>query len=111
MTPEYEVTGDGPPAVLVHAAIADSRMWDAQWRTWSSRFRLVRYDLRGYGGTTLVPGPYSHARDLVAILEEVGPAAVVGVSLGGRVALEAAIARPELVSALACVGSALPDHD
>ena len=111
MTTAYEAAGDGPTVVLVHAGIADSRMWDAQWRTWSERFRLVRYDLRGYGRSPLSPGRYSHARDLVAILEEVGPAAVVGVSMGGRTALEAAVARPELVTALVLVGAGGPDHE
>ena len=111
MRPEYEVTGDGPTIVLVHAGIADSRMWDAQWKSFARSHRVVRYDLRGYGRSPLAPGPNSHGRDLVAVLEQVGPGAVVGVSMGGRVALEAAVARPELVTALVLVGSAGPDHD
>ena len=111
MTLAYEVTGDDPTVVLVHAGIADSRMWDAQWTSFSRSHRVVRYDMRGYGRSPLPPGPYSDGRDLVGILEEVGPAAVVGVSMGGRVALEATVARPELVRALVLVGAAGPDHD
>ena len=107
----HEIAGDGPTVVLVHAGIADSRMWHPQWATYPARFRVVRYDLRGFGSSPLLPEPYSHARDLVALLEEVGPASVVGVSLGGRVALEAAVARPDLVEALVLVGAGLPDHD
>ena len=111
MTPEYEVAGDGPTVVLVHAGIADSRMWDAQWESFARRHRVVRYDLSGYGRSPLPPGRYSHAGDLVTLLETVGPAAVVGVSMGGRAALEAAVARPDLVTALVLVGAGLPDHD
>ena len=86
-------------------------MWDAQWRRFAGSHRVVRYDLRGYGRSPLRPGTYSHARDLVGVLEEVGPAAVVGVSMGGRAALEAAVARPELVTALVVVGAGVPDHE
>ena len=111
MTPAHEVAGDGPTVVLVHAGIADSRMWEPQWTAWRDRFRVVRYDMRGFGECPLPPGRYSHARDLVAILDEVGPAGVIGASLGGRVALETAIARPDLVDRLVLVGPGLPGHE
>lgn len=112
MTLAYEVTGDGPTVVLVHAGtIADSRMWDAQWESFARSHRVVRYDLRGYGRSPLRAGPYSHARDLVEILEDIGPGVVVGVSMGGRAALEAAVARPDLVTAIVVVGAGVPDHD
>jgi 3-oxoadipate enol-lactonase len=107
-----EVAGEGPAVALVHEGICDSRMWDAQWDSWSREFRLLRIDLRGFGRSPLAPGPFAHARDLIATLEEHGfdPAALVGVSLGGRVALEVALARPELVSALVLVAPGLPGH-
>ena len=111
MTLYREVAGDGPTVVLVHAGIADSRMWDPQWETFPRSYRTVRYDLRGFGRSPLPPEPYAHARDLVELLGEVGPASVVGVSLGGRVALEAAVARPDLVVSLVLVGSGGPEHD
>jgi 3-oxoadipate enol-lactonase len=109
----YEVAGEGPPVVLVHEGIADSRMWEPQWASFPPAHRTVRYDMRGFGETPISPGSFSHARDLVGLLERLalGPAAIVGVSLGGRVALEVAVARPELVSALVLVGAALPGHD
>ena len=109
----YEVAGEGPPVVLVHEAIADSRMWEPQWSTFPPVHRTVRYDMRGFGETPISPGSFSHARDLVGLLERLalGPAAVVGCSLGGRVALEVAVARPELVSALVLVDPGLPGHD
>jgi pimeloyl-ACP methyl ester carboxylesterase len=74
---------------------------------------VLRLDLRGFGQTPLEPGSFSNARDLLDTLDEHGVdrAALVGVSLGGRVVLEAALARPELVSALVLVAPGLPGHD
>jgi 3-oxoadipate enol-lactonase len=108
-----EVAGEGPAVVLVHEGICDSRMWDREWQEWSPSFRLLRVDLRGFGNSPLEPGPFAQARDLIEALEAHGMerAALVGVSLGGRVALEVALARPELVSALVLVAPGLPGHE
>jgi 3-oxoadipate enol-lactonase len=108
-----EVAGEGPAVVLVHEGICDSRMWDREWQEWSPSFRLLRVDLRGFGNSPLEPGAFAQARDLIEALEAQGMerAALVGVSLGGRVALEVALARPELVSALVLVAPGLPGHE
>src|SRR5690606_11396205 len=45
----YEVAGSGPALVLIHAGIADCRMWDEQFAALAARYRVVRYDQRGYG--------------------------------------------------------------
>jgi 3-oxoadipate enol-lactonase len=88
-------------------------MWDPQWETFARSHRVVRYDLRGFGRSPIGPGRYSHARDLLEVIERQGLESVslVGVSLGGRIALEVALARPMLVEALVLVGSGLPGHD
>jgi 3-oxoadipate enol-lactonase len=88
-------------------------MWDPQWRTFQRAHRVVRCDLRGFGRSPLAPGRYSHPGDLIALLDELalGPAALVGVSLGGGVALQVAVARPDLVSALVLVGSGVRGHE
>lgn len=98
---------------LVHEGICDSRMWDTQWETFGERHRVLRYDMRGFGRSPYEPGVFSHGADLVELLErhELAPASLVGVSLGGRVALEVAVARPDLVDALVLVGSGFPGHD
>jgi pimeloyl-ACP methyl ester carboxylesterase len=87
-------------------------MWDPQWDAFQRTHRVVRCDLRGFGRSPLEPGAFTHAGDLIAVLEEHGfdRAALVGVSLGGRVALEVALARPELVSRLVLVAPGLPGH-
>lgn len=108
----HEITGDGPPVLLVHEGICDSDMWEAQWQTFARAHRTVRCDMRGFGRTPIPPERYSNAADLAELLEalELGPAAIVGVSLGGLAALDLAVARPELVSRLVLVGASLPDH-
>jgi 3-oxoadipate enol-lactonase len=88
-------------------------MWDPQWETFPRSQRVVRYDLRGFGRSPIEPGHWSNGRDLLGVLEQqdVPKASLVGVSMGGRVALEVAIARPELVEALVLVGAGLPGYE
>jgi pimeloyl-ACP methyl ester carboxylesterase len=107
-----EQAGEGPPVVLVHEAIADSRMWDPQWKTFPGAHRTIRYDLRGFGRSPIEPGAFSHARDLVGLLDELDleRTSLVGGSLGGQVALEVALAQPERVEKLVLMDPGLPGH-
>jgi pimeloyl-ACP methyl ester carboxylesterase len=109
----HEVTGAGPPVVLLHEGIADSRMWEPQWTSFAARYRLLRCDLPGFGRTPIESLPVTHARDVAGLLDELGisSAAIVGASLGGRVALELAVARPDLVSKLVLEDAGLPGLD
>ena len=93
--------------LLLHAGIADSRMWAPQVDVLrAAGYRVIAPDLRGYGERRLEPAPFSHLRDAEAALD--GPAAVVGCSLGGRVALELALHRPDLVERLVVIAPGLP---
>jgi 3-oxoadipate enol-lactonase len=104
-----EQAGSGSPVVLIHEGIADSRMWEPQWAPYAKRFRVVRYDMRGFGQSPPAVGTVSMAGDLVQLLEALalGPAALVGVSFGCAVAMETAVARPDLVSRLVLVAPGL----
>jgi 3-oxoadipate enol-lactonase len=109
-----EVRGDGPPVLLVHAGIADSRMWEPLGeRLVAAGYRTIAPDLRGFGRSPLPAETFSPAADLVEVLDELGieRAPVVGASFGGRVTLELALRAPERVSALALLASALDDFD
>lgn len=99
----YVVTGDGPPVVLVHAGIADHRMWDAIVPELAERHTVIRYDLRGFGESAPPTGPFSETDDLRRLLDHLGHAQVrlVGASWGGRVALDFALAHPDRVDSLA----------
>ena len=92
-TLHYEVAGEGGPLVLVHAGISDSGMWDAQVDAFSRHYRTIRYDLRGFGRSLMVPGPFSHHADLRALLDALGVnrAAFVGCSMGGDAVLNLAL--------------------
>ncbi len=109
----YEVAGDGPPVVLVHSAIADSSLWDAQVEALATRFLVVRYDVVGFGRSPLRSGPFSHLADLHALVEHLGlgRAAVVGNSSGARIALEYSLAHPDVVRRLVLIAGGLSDHE
>jgi 3-oxoadipate enol-lactonase len=93
--------------LLLHAGIADSRMWAPQVDVLEDAgYRVLAPDLRGFGERRLEPAPFSYLRDAEALLDR--PAAVVGNSLGGRVALELAVHRPELVERLVLIAPGLP---
>ena len=104
-----EQAGAGSPVVLLHEGIGDSRMWEPQWSPYSERFRVVRYDMRGFGKSPPAVGTYSLSGDLVELLDglQLGPVALIGMSLGGSVAMETTIARPDLVSKLVLVAPGL----
>ena len=105
----YRSDGDGQALLLVHAGIADSRMWDPQVAEFARSFRVLRPDLRGYGETGKPAEPYAHYDDLRRLLAHLGVerAAVVGASMGGAAALDLCLEHPRLVGALVLVCSAL----
>jgi pimeloyl-ACP methyl ester carboxylesterase len=105
----YEALGKGPAVVLVHGGLVDSRLWDDQMRPLSKRFRVVRYDLRGYGRSAAATGPFSHLEDLRGLLDLLGieKATLVGLSLGGIIAADFALEHPARVSRLVLAGPGL----
>jgi 3-oxoadipate enol-lactonase len=110
VTLHHEVRGDGPPVLLVHAGIADSRMWGPLAdRLVAAGYAVVTCDLPGFGRTPLPPGTISPAAELVALLDAAGleQVAVVGASFGGLVSLQLALRAPGRVHALALLDAAL----
>lgn len=108
----YESDGCGEPVVLVHGFALDRSLWDPQVAALAAHYRVVRYDLRGYGDSTPPAGPYSHAGDLAALLAalDARPAHVVGLSMGGHVALGLALEEPTAVRSLTLVDSTLDGY-
>jgi pimeloyl-ACP methyl ester carboxylesterase len=109
---EYEIEGSGPTVTLIHPGLWDMRTWDREFRTLVDvGYRVLRYDVRGYGRSSRPePGrPYSHVRDLRALLDasEVTQTALVGCSMGGGLELDLALEHPERVWALVAVATAL----
>ena len=107
MIVHHEVTGpeDAPPLVLSNSLGANLHMWDPQAGALAERFRLVRYDTRGHGGSPVPDGPYSidHVgQDALALLDhlEIERAHWVGLSLGGMTGMWLAINAPERLDRL-----------
>ncbi len=103
----YEIAGTGPAVVLLHAGIANSRMWDAQFAALAQHYRVLRYDLRGYGQTTAPAMAYTHHADLNALLDQLGieRAVLIGCSNGGRAAMNFALTYPQRAAGLVMVCS------
>jgi len=101
----YEIAGQGQPVLLIHAGVADSRMWDEQFAFLAQHYRVIRYDLRGFGKSALPDGPFAHHEDPAALLDHFGiaKAHIIGISFGGKVALDFALTHLDLVASLVLV--------
>ncbi len=107
----WESAGEGPVVAFLHPGLWDGRVWDEQFGLFSRTYRVVRHDFRGYGRSSRPePGrPYSHVSDLAAVMDAAGVerAALIGNSMGGRVAMDFALTHPARVSALVLASPAL----
>ncbi|MEL3890619.1 alpha/beta hydrolase [Ferrovibrio sp. MS7] len=112
------VTGDGIPVVFLHAAICDSRKWQAQWQAVGGQYRAIAYDRRGFGASHAEKQDHSAVGDLLAVIDALAdgkPAILVACSQGGRIALDAAILHPERIRGLflispSLIGAPEPQH-
>jgi pimeloyl-ACP methyl ester carboxylesterase len=105
----YEIAGEGQPFVMIHAGVADHRQWNNEFAYFANRFRVLRYDMRGYGKSEPVEGEFSHLQDLAALLDTLHleePLIVMGCSMGGGIAMNFALTQPSRIKALIMVGSA-----
>ncbi len=105
----YEIAGEGPSLVLLHAGIADGRMWDEQFYVFARHYRVLRYDRRGFGKTAMVAGGYSNHRDLYELLKllRIEQALLSGCSQGAKIAVDFTLEHPEMTDALVLVAPAL----
>lgn len=107
----YEIAGEGPVVTLIHPGLWDSRTWDPQVPVLlAAAFRVLRYDVRGYGRSSrLTAEPYSHVRDLTALLDflDVPLTTLVGCSMGGAIAIDLTLEHPDRVAGLVPAASGL----
>src|SRR5947209_4191296 len=105
----FEAEGEGPALVLIHAGVAHSGMWDDQFHRFAGHFRTIRYDMRGFGKSESLPGTFSWRQDLFDLLTFLGVqrAALVGLSMGGGLAVDFTLEHPEMVTALVAVALGL----
>ncbi len=110
----YETCGSGPKTiVLLHDGILHSAVFDGVWPTLCERFRVVRYDRRGYGASPAATAPYAPAKDLEALMKTLGieHATLVGSSSGAGVAVDFTLAHPEAVDRLVLAGPWVSGYD
>jgi len=105
----YQVEGKGAPIDLIHGFGLDRRIWKKQVEELSKTNRVITYDMRGFGESSLPEGEYNHADDLHKLLKELGieRSKIVGHSLGGQVAIEYALKYPDEVNSLVLISTAL----
>ncbi len=107
----YEQSGEGPSLVFIHGAFADARIWEPQWRHFSSHYQVLRYDLRGHGRTgvsdLLRYSMATFADDLASLMEalKIDSAIICGLSWGGGIAQVLAVRNPERLKGLVLAGS------
>ena len=108
-----EKSGDGVPVVLLHGSVHDSRLWDSVFPELALHHTAIRYDARGLGRSTLPTAPFRYEDDLLAVLDHFGieRAALVGLSMGGEVALDFTLEHPERVRSLTLVAASASGHD
>ncbi|HKD74271.1 MAG TPA: alpha/beta fold hydrolase, partial [Ktedonobacterales bacterium] len=109
----YEVSGVGHPLLLVHAGVADLRMWDDQVAYFAQHYRVIRYDERGFGRTTTENVSFSNRQDIFDLLAHLGVERtyIMGLSRGGVIALDFTIEHPEMVDALINVAGGISGFD
>jgi pimeloyl-ACP methyl ester carboxylesterase len=116
-----QADGDGPPIVLLHAGIVDSRVWEPFVPLLTVEgFRVIWYDARGYGRSATDDVAFNNVDDLLAVLDafDVRAACLVGNSRGGMIAFDTAVTHPERVAGVVLLGAhisgfdpAVPEHE
>ncbi len=109
----YDEAGSGEAVLLLHGGLGDSGLWEPVVPFLAERFRTIRTDLRFFGKSTGPAVPWSLQEDVVGVLDalELEQAALVGLSMGGKLAFDVALARPERLWAVAGVAPGLGGHD
>ena len=103
----YEVEGSGHPLLLIHCGLGNLRQWDPHVPLFAERYRVIRYDTRGFGRTETDDVEFTNVADAVAVLDHVGAgsAYVLGHSRGGMIGLDVALEHPDRVRAFISVAS------
>ena len=98
----YQQAGRGSAVIFVHGGFMDAEMWDKQFREFARSHRAVRFDLRGFGKSDRGEKPFQPTEDIAALLDhlKIERAHIVGLSMGGSVAIDFALAHPERTASL-----------
>jgi pimeloyl-ACP methyl ester carboxylesterase len=105
----YEIAGEGQPLVLIHGGLVNSGLWDDQFTAFAEHYRTVRYDVRGFGKSKSPSSYFSNHGDLRDLLDSLGieKAYVLGLSMGGMIAIDFTLAYPHHVAAVLPIAAGL----
>ena len=105
----YEIAGEGHPLILIHGGLVNSGLWDDQFEVFAGHYRTLRYDVRGFGQSKSPASYFSNHSDLRDLLDDLGieQAYVLGLSMGGAIAIDFTLAYPDRVAALIAVAAGL----
>jgi pimeloyl-ACP methyl ester carboxylesterase len=105
----YELAGGGETVTFIHGFGLDGRMWADQVPAFATRYQVLVPDLRGYGRSQIADSAHPQAADVAQLLRDLGVAKthLVGLSMGGAVAVDLALAYPEQVASLVLVDASL----
>jgi 3-oxoadipate enol-lactonase len=108
----YEIAGEGQPLVLIHGGLVNSGMWDDQFEVFAGRYRTLRYDVRGYGRSEAPTSYFSNYGDLRDLLDhlDIERAYVLGLSMGGMIAIDFTLTFPDRVAALLPIAAGLSGY-
>jgi 3-oxoadipate enol-lactonase len=111
----YEVKGTGHPFTLIHGLLLDRRSWDEQFVVFAEDYKMVRYDIRGWGDSAQEKAgeQFSPRQDLLSLLEylKIDKTYLLGLSGGGTLALDFTIEHPEKVEALILIAAGLSGYE
>jgi len=98
----WEASGSGSPVILMHGGNLDRRMWNSEFEAFRVTHRVIRFDARGYGKSGRIDTTYAAHDDLLAVMDSLSiqRASLVGLSLGGRIAIDFALTHPDRVDRL-----------
>lgn len=108
----YEIAGRGEHIVLLHDGILHSVLWDEQFTKLARKYRVVRYDRRGFGKSSVPEAPFSHRDDLNQLFTQLNieKAILIGVSNGGAWSINFTLNYPDKVKALVLVGAVVAGY-
>ena len=109
----YEVDGRGHPLLMLHAGVANTRMWDDQVPALAPDYQVIRFDTRGFGRSETEDVEFSDRADIAAVLDHLGAgsAHLLGASRSGAIALDFALEFPERVDALIIAAGGIGGHE